>query len=97
MSAETPMPDAQRGLASPAECEQVLERIYEFLDHELDTASDDAVRAHLLGCEPCLEQFDLEQSVKSLVHRHCGSEVAPSSLRLKVMEQITVVRTTLRP
>jgi mycothiol system anti-sigma-R factor len=76
----------------PRDCAHVLERVYEFLDHELDTASGDAIRQHLVECEPCLDAFDLEQAVKSLVNRCCGGDTAPSHLRSKVLDQIAASR-----
>jgi mycothiol system anti-sigma-R factor len=77
------------------DCEHVLERVYEFLDNEIDAASGDAIRHHLAMCEPCLERFDVEEAVKSLVHRCCGGEVAPSHLRAKIVTQLTVLRRTI--
>jgi mycothiol system anti-sigma-R factor len=77
------------------DCEQVLKRVYEFLDNEVDVASSDAIRRHLAMCEPCLDKFDVEEAVKSLVHRCCGGEVAPSHLRMKIETQLTVLRKTL--
>ena len=81
--------------ASLDDCEHVLSRVYEFLDNELDAATGDAIRHHLAMCEPCLERFDVEEAVKSLVHRRCGGEVAPSYLRAKIVSQLTVIRKTL--
>jgi mycothiol system anti-sigma-R factor len=77
------------------ECEHVLERVYEFLDHEVDTATGDEIRQHLSDCEPCLDRFDVEQAVKALVHRSCGNDRAPTSLRLRIVEQLTVSRRSL--
>ncbi|MDN5763792.1 MAG: mycothiol system anti-sigma-R factor [Microlunatus sp.] len=77
------------------ECWQTLQRVYEFLDNELDEASDDAIRAHLAACEECLDSFDAELAVKTLVSRHCGGDVAPQHLRARVMMQITVARRQL--
>jgi len=77
------------------DCEHVLKRVYEFLDNEIDVASADAIRHHLAMCEACLESFDVEEAVKSLVHRCCGGEVAPSHLRTKIVTQLTVLRKTL--
>ena len=34
------------------ECWHTLNRVYEFLDHELDDASGDQIREHLAACEP---------------------------------------------
>jgi mycothiol system anti-sigma-R factor len=81
--------------ASLDDCQHVLERVYEFLDNELDAATGDAIRHHLAMCEPCLERFDVEAAVKSLVHRRCGGEAAPQHLRAKIMYQMTVIRKTL--
>jgi anti-sigma factor (TIGR02949 family) len=76
-------------------CEQVVERMYEFLDHEIDTATGDAIRHHLAACEPCMDRFDLELAVRTLVKRCCGGEVAPSQLRTKIVTQLTVIRRSL--
>jgi mycothiol system anti-sigma-R factor len=76
-------------------CEQVMERMYEFLDNELDTASGDAIRHHLAACEPCLDRFDVEQAVRTLVRHHCGGEVAPTHLRNRIVTQLTVIRLSL--
>jgi anti-sigma factor (TIGR02949 family) len=76
-------------------CEQVLERLYEFMDHELDTATGDAIRHHLAACEPCMDQFDVEQAVRSLVRHRCGGDVAPNHLRSKIVTQLTVIRRSL--
>ena len=70
------------------ECEQVLHRVYEFLDHELDDASADSIRQHLVDCEPCMDHFDVEQAVKSLVNRCCGNDLAPEYLRAKVLNRM---------
>lgn len=77
------------------ECAHVLERVWEFLDHEIDDASGDAIRHHLVDCEPCLDRFDVEQALKALVHRCCGNDPAPAHLRAKIVTQITVLRTTI--
>ncbi|WP_152360595.1 mycothiol system anti-sigma-R factor [Microlunatus speluncae] len=75
--------------AGDHDCQQVLARVYEFLDHELDDASGDAIRSHLAACEPCLDRFDVEQAMKSLVSRCCGNDKAPDQLRDKVLRRIS--------
>jgi mycothiol system anti-sigma-R factor len=84
----------QDRVESQDECTKVLTQVYEFLDNELDTASGDAIREHLAACEPCMDRFDVEQAVKALVHRCCGNDRAPETLRAKIMLQITTVRST---
>jgi len=78
------------------DCEHVLEQVYQFIDNELDTASSDAIRQHLVACEPCLDRFDVEQAVKSLVAKCCGGETAPTQLRDKVLGQLAVAKTQAR-
>jgi len=90
---DTDVPTPERG--TDAECEHVLARVYEFLDHEVDTATGDEIRAHLTECEPCLDRFDVEQAVKSLVKRCCGNDKAPAHLRVSIMTKIQVTRGTL--
>jgi anti-sigma factor (TIGR02949 family) len=77
---------------SSADCEHMLARVHEFLDHELDHASSDEIRAHLAACEPCLDRYDVEQAVKSLVNRCCGGDKAPSALRTKVLGQLAAAQ-----
>jgi len=74
------------------DCAQTLKHVYQFLDNELDHASGDAIRAHLAACEPCLDRFDVEQAVKSLVSRCCGGDRAPAALRAKVLSGIVRAR-----
>ena len=77
-----------------SDCGHMLERVYQFLDHELDTASSDEIREHLASCEPCLDRYDVEQAVKTLVSRSCGGDKAPSYLRTKVLSQLAQAKET---
>ena len=43
--------------------------------------------------EGCLEEYDVDVVVKTLVRRGC-QEAAPEGLRLKIHEQLTVMRVT---
>ncbi len=76
---------------STEDCADYLERIVYFLDNELDEADCSAVRLHLDECNPCLEKYDLQRTVKAVVARSC-SEAAPSELRQRVMVQIRAVQ-----
>jgi mycothiol system anti-sigma-R factor len=76
---------------SASECADYLERIVYFIDNELDEADCSEVRIHLDSCNPCLEKYDLQRTVKSIVARSC-SEIAPSELRARVMLRLREVR-----
>ena len=53
------------------------------------------IRQHLEECGPCLREYGLEEAVKRLVHKHCGHDVVPGDLRVKVLARIQEVRTTI--
>lgn len=74
------------------DCARALDRVYEFLDQEIDEASGDTIRRHLAECEPCLDRFDVEEAVKSLVNRCCSTETAPEDLRAKVLGRLSAAR-----
>lgn len=69
------------------DCEQALEQLHLFLDHELASADADHIRDHLHLCEQCLDTYDMTQQVKDLVHKHCAS-AAPEDLRTKVLKSL---------
>ena len=76
-------------------CSDVLDAVYDFLDGELDEEGRHRIRHHLDECGPCLRQFGIEQEVKQLVARCCGSDRAPETLRLKIVSRIREVRVEL--
>ncbi|MFI5100234.1 MAG: mycothiol system anti-sigma-R factor [Actinomycetes bacterium] len=83
------------GQPHETDCSEVLEVVYSFLDGELDEDGKHKIREHLDECSPCLRQFGIEQEVKQLVARCCGSDRAPESLRLKIVTRIQQVQVEL--
>ena len=73
------------------ECADFLDRIVYLLDNELDEAECAVVRLHLDDCDPCLEKYDLQRTVKPIVARSCA-EKAPDELRERVKVQIREVQ-----
>jgi anti-sigma factor (TIGR02949 family) len=74
------------------ECKLVLEHVQEFLDNELDSATEEAVRAHIAICEPCLDQAEVWMAVKTLVKRACATESAPDTLVSRVSLRVSSLR-----
>ena len=72
-------------------CADYLERIVYFLDNELDEADCSVVQQHLDECGPCLNKYDLQKTVKTIVARSCN-ESAPQGLRERVMVEIRQVQ-----
>lgn len=67
------------------ECARVIEDIWVFLDNEMDPLSRQVLKAHLDECPPCLDESDIGQKLKALLHRKCGGEVAPDVLRARLI------------
>jgi mycothiol system anti-sigma-R factor len=78
-------------VTSDESCADFLERIVYFLDNELDEADVADVRVHLDECAPCLQNYDLQRTVKAMVARSCH-ETAPESLRQRVRVQIQEIQ-----
>ncbi|MDG6104836.1 mycothiol system anti-sigma-R factor [Dactylosporangium aurantiacum] len=74
------------------DCSDVLAEVYLYLDLECADDRRSLIRDHLDECSPCLREFGIEQEVKALVARCCGSELAPAELkdrlRLKLSELV---------
>jgi mycothiol system anti-sigma-R factor len=78
-------------VTSSEECAHFLEQIVYLLDNELDEADCAEVRIHLDTCHPCLERYDLQRTVKTIVARSCA-ESAPEALRERVRLRIREVQ-----
>jgi mycothiol system anti-sigma-R factor len=78
-----------------AHCQEILERVFFFIDNELEQADCQQIQQHLDDCGPCLEKYDLERTVKALVQRSC-SEHAPETLRERVLLRIRQVQIEVR-
>jgi mycothiol system anti-sigma-R factor len=74
------------------DCDEVIRQVYLYLDGEIDDAHRAEVRTHLDECGPCLRQFGIEQEVKALVARCCGSDIAPDGLKDRLRAKLTEVR-----
>jgi mycothiol system anti-sigma-R factor len=73
------------------DCGQILNEVYLFLDLECSDDRRQAIQHHLDECGPCLSQYGLEQEVKALVARCCGSDRAPDELRHRLKLKIAAL------
>jgi mycothiol system anti-sigma-R factor len=75
-------------------CSEVLDAVFTFLDNECDDRQRARIKQHLDECSPCLRQFGIEDEVKELVHRKCGGDRAPDSLKSRVRLRLTEIVVT---
>ena len=78
------------GEAAGSDCSEVLHRVYEYLDGEMTHADTVKIKHHLEECGPCLKEYDLDTTLKSLIKRSCECEQAPEALRLTIMSRISM-------
>lgn len=69
-------------------CEDVLARLWDFLDGELDEAEEEAVRKHLELCDRCYPQYDFQRAYFEYTRTIRDREAAPPSLRRELFRKI---------
>lgn len=72
-------------------CDDLVSRLFQLFDAELEAAECSRLRDHLKRCPDCSEMADAEEHIRNLIRRSCV-EHAPASLRARVITQITVLR-----
>ncbi|HEX6872539.1 MAG TPA: mycothiol system anti-sigma-R factor [Micromonosporaceae bacterium] len=70
------------------DCGQILNEVYLYLDLECSDDRRTRIKAHLDECSPCLREYGIEQEVKALVARCCGTDRAPNALRERLRAKI---------
>lgn len=70
------------------DCSEAAEKLYEYLDQELDAATEAAVKHHLETCAPCIRVFDFEKTYLKFIEIRARAEGAPESLKRKLLDQL---------
>src|SRR5699024_2476123 len=73
-------------------CSEVLEKLYTYIDGELEEGNVDQVRKHLDECSPCLEEYGLEEAVKRSVSKNCSADPWRSDMNDNVSDRLTRAR-----
>ena len=69
-------------------CEKALQNLYEFIDRELDTATESEIKAHLDHCEGCLAKFEAERLFKEMLRAKAGGERVSEEMRARILARI---------
>lgn len=73
------------------QCEEALEKLFEFIDHELPDDELTRIGEHLQDCPPCEAERRINEKIKNLASQ-CGGECAPDDLRARILQAIQQVR-----
>ncbi|CAN5211784.1 hypothetical protein BH24ACT1_BH24ACT1_07930 [soil metagenome] len=87
MSSDESQPLGDR--AAEAGCRESLTEIYWFLDGELTVERRTLIRRHLEACNGCLETFDFEAELRSVVSTCCKERQLPPGLRERIARVLT--------
>ena len=66
------------------ECEDTLREMEAFLDGELTPDASTSLRAHLDGCQDCLQAFDFQAELKAVVAEKCRRDEMPPGLLSRI-------------
>ncbi len=69
-----------------ADCDDTLRELYTYLDGELSPKTHDAIASHLHGCLDCLQAYDFQAELRTVIARKAREDQVPASLLRKVQE-----------
>lgn len=73
-----------RSGSSPVNCDEVIEKLFEFLDRELDESTRHEMESHLQTCRGCFSRAEFERRLRARV-AELAEVKAPDSLRRRVL------------
>jgi mycothiol system anti-sigma-R factor len=76
---------AESPTADAVDCSAALERLFDFLDGELDGSLEARLKAHVAHCKPCFERADFERRFLAVVQAARTDDRCPVSLRERVI------------
>lgn len=76
------------GDAPMMKCEEVLDRLFDYLDGELPDPESEQVKAHLEACKACYPRAEFERAFLDALSRAKSGESCPQSVRDSVLAAI---------
>ncbi len=68
-------------------CKEAVDKLYQYIDSELDPKTASEIRTHLDDCGPCCDSFEFEARLKGVIREHL-SESVPTGLVDRVKQLI---------
>lgn len=68
-------------------CEQVIERLFEYMDRELDDHTSAEIERHLERCHDCFSRAEFERRLREQI-AESGQQQAPEHLRLRIRDML---------
>lgn len=77
---------------SEVECEEIIAKLEQLLDGEMDQAQEKSVLEMVNNCQYCLEQYNIEKSFRKLIKNGISSVLYSSSLIFNIKSKIRSAR-----
>jgi mycothiol system anti-sigma-R factor len=74
-------------MAETIDCQGVMERLWAFLDGELEPGQEEQVRAHLQMCKRCYPRYDFQRAYFRMMQK-LASEPLPPLVRRRVFQDL---------
>lgn len=71
--------------ADAVSCREALERLFEYLDGELDGLTEEQVARHFQRCERCYPRLRFEEAFQRAIRSVQAGQEPPEALRRKVL------------
>ncbi len=72
---------------SSLNCEEVMTKLWEFIDHELTPDAAERMREHLAICSGCFPQYDFQRAFVVFLRRNAATQ-APPELRRRIFQRL---------
>jgi anti-sigma factor (TIGR02949 family) len=66
------------------DCNDTIRELEAFLDGELSDDGHHAIHAHLAGCTDCLQAFDFQAELRTVIAAKCRSDEMPPGLLSRI-------------
>lgn len=73
---------------SSLDCDEALERLFEYLDGELNEDVEKAIEQHLAACARCEPKFAHERVFLQFIAKRAHLEQAPPELRKRLLREL---------
>jgi mycothiol system anti-sigma-R factor len=70
---------------SELDCEQVLERVWSYLDGEIAEEAYVEIQAHVAECAGCGSKYDFQRRLFDLIERRCQEGPIPPELKQRLL------------
>lgn len=74
------------------QCDEALDKLFEFIDNELPDTELHRIGEHLQDCPPCEAERRINEKIRSLTGKCAGGECAPEELRERILLTIKQAR-----